>query len=109
MKNLFVGNLPFSVTESDLRNLFEEHGAVERVTVVTDRDTGKPRGFAFVEMTDEAAADKAISALNGRELEGRALSVSEARPRADRGDTRGRGGKPGGSRGPSRPPRGSRW
>jgi RNA recognition motif-containing protein len=103
MKNLFVGNLPFSIAESDLRALFEEYGVVERVNIITDRDSGKSRGFAFVEMADDQAAEKAIGGLNSKEVEGRALSVSEARPKPDRGD---RGG--GGGRG-SRPSRGSRW
>ena len=89
MKNLFVGNLPFRLAESDLvqglRTLFEPFGTVERVSVITDRETGKLRGFAFVEMEDDAAAEKAIAALNGTEFEGRPLNVTEARPRNDRG------------------------
>lgn len=104
MKNLFVGNLPFRLAEADLaqglRALFEGFGAVERVSIITDRETGKPRGFAFVEMTDEEAADKAIAALNGANFEGRPLNVSEARPRMDR---EGGGRRPGGGR--SREPR----
>ena len=84
MKNIFVGNLSFSVTEQTLRSLFEPYGAIERVNVVTDRDTGKSRGFAFVEMTNDADAAKAINALNGRDVEGRTLNVNEARPKADR-------------------------
>lgn len=97
MKNLFVGNLPFRMSEADLvqglRTLFEGFGAVERVSVITDRDTGKPRGFAFVEMDDEDAAAKAVAGLNGVEFEGRPLNVSEARPRMDReGGGMGRGG-----------------
>jgi RNA recognition motif-containing protein len=85
MKNLFVGNLAFTATEGDLRTLFEKYGAVERVSVITDRDTGKSRGFGFVEMADDQAAGQAIAGLNGVEFNGRALSVSEARPKTDRG------------------------
>jgi len=80
MKNIFVGNLDFAATENSIRALFEPHGTVERVSLVTDRDTGRSRGFAFVEMTDASQADRAIAALNGRELDGRALNVNEARP-----------------------------
>jgi cold-inducible RNA-binding protein len=104
MKNVFVGNLDFGATEDALRALFEAHGAVERVTLVRDRETGHPRGFAFVEMTDSAEADRAIAALNGHDLGGRALNVSEARPRPERGHSPGggfrgnRGGGEGGGR-----------
>jgi RNA recognition motif-containing protein len=97
MKNLFVGNLPFRMSEADmsqgLRALFEGFGTVERVSIITDRETGKPRGFAFVEMEDDDAAAKAVAGLNGTEFEGRPLNVSEARPRMDReGGGMGRGG-----------------
>src|SRR5437773_259471 len=92
MKNIFVGNLSFGTTEQDIRSLFEAHGSVERVNVVTDRDTGQPRGFAFVEMTNANEADRAISALNGTNLGGRALNVNEARPKPDRGGGGGGGG-----------------
>ena len=85
MKKLFVGNIPHSTTESELRTLFEPHGKVDQVSVVTDRDTGRSRGFAFVEMADAAEAEKAIAALNGKELGGRALNINEARPKTDRG------------------------
>ncbi len=85
MKNIFVGNLSFGATEDSLRSLFETHGTVDRVNIVTDRDTGRSRGFAFVEMTDSAEGDRAISALNGAEVDGRALNVNEARPKTDRG------------------------
>ena len=85
MKNLYVGNLPHSTTEPELRGLFEAHGAVERVSIVTDRDSGQPRGFGFVEMSVNAEADRAIAELNGRELDGRALNINEARPKEDRG------------------------
>jgi len=84
MKSIFVGNLSFSVTEAVLRSLFEAYGAVERVAVVTDRDTGQPKGFGFVDMSDDAAAAKAITALNGKDVEGRTLNVNEARPKTDR-------------------------
>lgn len=81
MKNIFVGNLDFSATETAIRSLFEPYGAVDRVSVVTDRDTGRSRGFAFVEMSNSAQADQAITALNGTELSGRALNVNEAKPK----------------------------
>ena len=79
MKNLYVGNLAFSTTEQQLRTLFETHGVVERVNIVTDKETGRPRGFAFVEMTNGAEADKASAAITGSSLGGRALKVNEAR------------------------------
>jgi cold-inducible RNA-binding protein len=85
MTNIFVGNLSFGATEQTVRALFEPHGAVERVSIVTDRDTGRSRGFGFVEMNDAGEAENAIAALNGRELDGRKLTVNEARPRAERG------------------------
>jgi RNA recognition motif-containing protein len=84
MKNLYVGNLPHSTTESELRTFFEVHGAVEKVSIVTDRETGRARGFGFVEMTNAGEADKAIAALNGTELGGRALKINEAQPKTDR-------------------------
>ncbi len=85
MKNIFVGNLSFGATEDGVRSLFESHGKVERVSLVTDRDTGQPRGFGFVEMTDDSEAERAIAALNGADLDGRALNINEARPKTDRG------------------------
>jgi cold-inducible RNA-binding protein len=91
MKNIFVGNLDFAATESSVRALFEPYGNVERVSLVTDRETGRSRGFAFVEMTDSAQADQAIAALNGSNLDGRALNINEARPKAE-GGGRGSGG-----------------
>jgi cold-inducible RNA-binding protein len=100
MKNIFVGNLDFSATESAVRALFEPYGNVERVSVVTDRDTGRSRGFAFVEMTDGAQADQAIAALNGSDLNGRALNINEARPQGSGGGGGGRGPGGGGGRGP---------
>src|ERR1700690_2623354 len=100
MKNIFVGNLNFGATEAAVRSLFEAYGAVERVNIVTDRDTGQARGFGFVEMTSNAEADRAIAELNGRELDGRALNVNEARPKTESsfgggggGGGRGRGEK----------------
>ena len=81
---IFVGNLSFGATEDSVRSLFETHGPVERVSIVTDRETGRSRGFGFVEMGD-AEGQKAISALSGRELDGRALTINEARPKTDRG------------------------
>jgi RNA recognition motif-containing protein len=104
MKNIFVGNLSFGATEQSIRSLFEAHGTVERVNVVTDRDTGQPRGFAFVEMSDNAAGEKAISALNGQDLDGRTLTVNEARPKEDRGGGGGGFRRSGGGGG-----RGQRW
>jgi cold-inducible RNA-binding protein len=88
MKNIYVGNLSFGATEQAVRSLFEAHGAVERVSIVTDRDTGQPRGFGFVEMTSDAEADRAIAAINGKELDGRALNVNEARPKGAGGGQR---------------------
>ena len=94
MKKVFVGNLDFGTTEDSIRAAFEPFGAVERVSLMTDRDTGRSRGFAFVEMTDSNEADQAIAALNGTNLEGRAINVNEARPKTDRpGMERGGGGR----------------
>jgi len=92
LKNIFVGNLDFGATEDQIRSLFEAHGNVERVSLMKDRDTGRSRGFAFVEMTDAEEADKAIAALNGANLGGRALNVNEARPKSDSGRGPGGGG-----------------
>jgi len=108
MKNIFVGNLDFGATETSVRSLFEPYGQVDRVNVVTDRETGRSRGFAFVEMADAAEAERAIAALNGMQLDGRALNVNEARPKpagGGGGGGRGFGGGGGGGRGPSREPR----
>ena len=102
MKNIFVGNLSFGTTEQDIRTLFEAHGKVDRVTIVTDRDSGQPRGFGFVEMTNNAEGDRAIAAVNGKEIGGRALNVNEAKPKsegASRGGGGGRGSGGGGGRG----------
>jgi RNA recognition motif-containing protein len=114
MKNLYVGNLPHSTTEAELRNLFEPHGAVAKVTLVTDRDTGRSRGFAFVEMTNASEADEAIATLNGTDLGGRTLTINEAKPKAER-PRGGRGFGGGGGRGRDdyrghpRQPREPRW
>jgi RNA recognition motif-containing protein len=88
--------LDFAATESSIRSLFEAHGQVDRVSLVTDRDTGRPRGFAFVEMPDASAADRAIAALNGTDMGGRTLNINEARPKGEGGG--GRGGSGGGFR-----------
>jgi cold-inducible RNA-binding protein len=85
MKKLYVGNLSYGATEDTLRSLFESHGTVESVTLITDRDTGRSKGFGFVEMSNDAEAQRAITALSGREVDGRALTVNEARPKTDRG------------------------
>ena len=111
---LFVGNFSFSTTEDDLRTLFQPYGNVDSVAVVTDRDTGRSRGFGFVEMPDRGQAEKAIEALNGKQVGGRTLNINEARPKADNGGPRGgRGGGRGGSRddyrGHARQPREPRW
>ena len=95
-KRIFVGNLSYQTTESDLTTLFEQAGEVESASIITDRDSGRSKGFAFVEMGNEAA-DKAISQFNGAELNGRALTVNEARPREERSNSRGASGR-GGSR-----------
>ena len=94
-KKLYVGNLPFQTTEEDLSDIFSQAGNVESVRIITDRDTGRSRGFGFVEMGDEDA-DKAIEQLNGTEMGGRPLTVNEARPQVNRG---GGGGGGGGGRG----------
>lgn len=104
MLNIFVGNLSYNATEADVRSMFEAYGAVERVSVVTDRDTGQAKGFAFVEMNENAEGNAAISGLNGKELDGRALNINEARPRPERGSNN--GGASRGNRGGSRQ---SRW
>jgi cold-inducible RNA-binding protein len=117
MKNLFVGNLPFGANEDALRDLFSPFGEVQQVRIMTDRDTGKSRGFAFVEMAQDDEAAKAIAALNGKDLNGRALTINEARPRPERsGGFRAGGGGSGGKRRGSRnnyrgarSPREPRW
>ncbi len=91
--NIYVGNLPFETQEDDLRRAFEAHGEVSTAKVITDRETGRPRGFAFIEMPDEGQAQAAIAELNGADFGGRALKVSEAKPREDRGGGGGGGGR----------------
>src|ERR1700688_4482465 len=107
MVNIFVGNLSYQTNQDDLQAAFAQFGAVERVNIVTDRDTGQPRGFAFVEMTDRSAAETAISQLNGADMNGRALNVNEARPKPQ-GGAGGYGNRGGGGGGGGRG-RGSRW
>lgn len=94
-KKLYVGNLSYDTTDSDLRRLFEEFGSVESAQVIMDRDTGRSKGFGFVEMGRDQEAQAAINALNGREVDGRSLTVNEARPREDRGGRSGGGGRGG--------------
>ncbi len=106
MTKLFVGNLSFRTTQEELHEVFAPFGTVESVSIINDRDTGQPRGFAFVEMANASEAEQAISALNGTELGGRAINVNEARPRPDGGGRGGFGGNRsgggGGGRGGSR-------
>jgi cold-inducible RNA-binding protein len=97
MKNIFVGNLSYGATEASVRSMFEAYGTVDRVSLVTDRDTGQARGFGFVEMPNASEADRAIEELNGREFDGRAMNINEARPKENRGGFGGgRGGFGGG-------------
>ena len=112
MKNIFVGNLKFTASEESVRSLFEQYGAVNSARIMTDRETGRSRGFAFVEMENENEAEQAISALNGYMLDGRALNVNEARPKPERafgaagagGGSRPFGGPDGGGTGMGRGP-----
>jgi RNA recognition motif-containing protein len=116
-KNLYVGNLVWDCTADDLLALFQQHGSVTRAQVITDRDTGRSRGFGFVEMSDDAEAQATIDALNGTDYQGRPLTVNEAKPREERsggsrggnydGGREGRGGGYGAGRGGS--DRGSRY
>ena len=110
MKHIYVRNLSYSASEDQIRSMFEAYCPVDRVSIVTDRDTGQPRGFAFVEMSDDDSAGKAMDGLNGMNLDGRNLTVNEARPKADRprreGGGGGRGGGFGGNRGGGRGGRG---
>jgi RNA recognition motif-containing protein len=85
--NIFVGNLTYSATDADLRQLFEQYGAVDKINIITDRDTGRSKGFGFVEMPESQAAKAAMQGLNGKELDGRALTVNEAKPREPRRET----------------------
>jgi cold-inducible RNA-binding protein len=115
MKNLYVGNLPHATGETELRTLFQPFGNVERINLVTDRETGRSRGFAFVEMSNASEADSAISALSGKEFGGRPLTINEAKPKIDRprgGNGRRFGGGSHGRddyRGSARQPREPRW
>lgn len=97
--NIYVGNLPYTATEEDVRALFEPYGQVTRANIVMDRDTGRPRGFGFVEMANDTEANAAIEALNGSQVNGRSLTVNEARPREPRGGGGGGGGYGGGGGG----------
>jgi RNA recognition motif-containing protein len=97
-KKLYVGNLSYGMTDSDLQNLFAPHGTVQSCQVIIDRDTGRSKGFAFIEMDNTEQAQAAITALNGKEVNGRALTVNEARPREERGGSRDRAVSSGGRR-----------
>jgi RNA recognition motif-containing protein len=101
-KKLYIGNLPYSITETALREMFTPLGVVDSVSIITDRDTGRPKGFAFVEMTDDDAAKQAISQINGKTLDNRSITVAEARPQEQRS------GSGGGFRGSGRSERWSR-
>ncbi len=94
-KKLYVGNLSYGITNSDLQQLFEEHGTVQSAQVIMDRDTGRSKGFGFVEMGSDAEAQAAITAMNGKQVEGRALTVNEARPKTEGGGGGGGGGRGG--------------
>jgi RNA recognition motif-containing protein len=96
VKNIFVGNLSFNTNEDELRQMFETYGQVDRVSIMTDRDTGRSRGFGFVEMASNEDGEKAIAALNGSQVGGRTLNVNEARPKVERA---GGGGRDRGDRG----------
>jgi RNA recognition motif-containing protein len=97
VKNIFVGNLSFNTNEDELRQLFESYGQVDRVSIMTDRDTGRSRGFGFVEMASNEDGERAIAALNGKQVGGRTINVNEARPKTERGG--GGGGRDRGDRG----------
>ena len=101
-KKLYVGNLSYGTTDSDLQTMFEEFGFVESVQVIVDRDTGRSKGFGFVEMGKDQEAQAAIKDLNGKDMDGRALTVNEAKPREDRGGRSGGGGSRGGGYGGDR-------
>src|SRR3954467_8921841 len=98
-KKLYVGNLSYGISDSSLEKMFAAHGQVQSAQVIMDRDTGRSKGFGFVEMNSDQEAQAAISALNGHEINGRALTVNEARPKEDRGGGGGRGGYGGGGGG----------
>jgi len=99
MKKVYVGNLDFRTTEEELRKEFEAYGQVDTVSIVTDKFSGQPRGFAFVEMANDAEAEKAIAGMNGTQMESRTLNVNEARPKGDRAPSGGGRGRSGGGRG----------
>ena len=101
-KKLYAGGLPYSISDGQLEELFAAHGTVESARVITDRHTGRSKGFGFVEMSSQSEAEAAIEALNGTDLEGRSLTVNEAKPREDRGGSRGGGGYGGGGGGRNR-------
>ncbi len=107
--NIYVGNLPYSTTDDQLRSFFEEYGSVDSARVIMDRESGRSKGFGFVEMSNANEANAAIEGLNGQDMGGRSLTVNEARPREERGPRRGGGGGfggggfGGGDRGPRRP------
>lgn len=111
--NIYVGNVPFSSTEENLRQLFETYGQVTSVKLIMDRETGRPRGFGFVEMANDEEGKAAIAATDGKEHNGRMLKVNEARPKENRGPGGGGGGMGGGGRGGDRggprPPRRDSW
>jgi len=109
VKKIYIGNFSFNMTEQELKSLFEPYGAVESATLVTDRDTGRSRGFGFVSMTNDEEAEKAMAALNGRDSGGRALTVNEAKPQAPRGGGGFRDGGGGGRGGNFRQRREPRW
>jgi len=98
VKNIFVGNLSFNTSEDELRQLFEPFGQVDRVSILTDRETGRSRGFGFVEMANSEEGDKAIAGLNGSQFGGRTINVNEARPKAERAGGGGGGGRDRGRR-----------
>ena len=109
MKNIFVGNLSFNTNEDELRQIFEGYGQVDRVSIMTDRDTGRSRGFGFVEMASNEDGEKAIAALNGSQVGGRTINVNEARPKTDRPGGGGGGGRDRGGRGGGGGGRRDRW
>jgi RNA recognition motif-containing protein len=98
--NIYVGNLPYDLSEDEIKTMFAEFGEVSTVTLITDRESGRPKGFGFVEMTDESQGQAAIAGLNGKEIKGRTVRVDKAEPRTERprggGDRGGRGGRGGG-------------
>ena len=107
--NIYVGNLPYTTSDDDLRSFFDEYGTVDSARIIMDRESGRSKGFGFVEMSDANEANAAIEALNGRDMGGRALTVNEARPREERGPRRGGGGFGGGGGGFDRGPRRPRY